>query len=291
MKHIALVLALLMIVASADAALTRTLKGTLTGDDLYRWDIISVPIEDEDMRHSMIDGSPGDTPGSGTGGSMVVGPETAWGDYGHYTSLIGIPDMISYLPQNENITSGDDIVSATFRVSHRSPSGGEIIGVHAVTSPWLSTGAQTVFTALHRVAGGEDPYWLADIGKTPVGGTDYSAFVGFSSADYDASSGGQFTISDTTSRTYHDIDITQIVRDWVDGVGMGNQGLCMVWEYVGTWPYADAPYFNTSDPHSSWDRLPDGSNAGPEFVIVYAPEPVTIGLLVVGGLALIRRKR
>jgi hypothetical protein len=294
MKHIALLLVLLMVAASADAAVTTILKGIKKGGDLTDYRVIATNIEDEDIRHNMVSMWPNDNPGSGTGGSMVVGPETAWGDNGHYTTLIGIPDIFSLLPSN-GIVNPADIISATFRVRHRGPSGGEIIGVHAITSPWLYTGAESAVTALHRVPGGEDPWWAADIGKTlgtdTEGNPTWDDFVGFSAADYDAASGGQFTITDTSRHAAHDIDITQIVRDWLTGGEYANQGLVLVWEYPEAWPYADAPYMNSSEQNSSWDTLPDGSAPGPEFIMTYVPEPVTIGLLAAGALALIRRKR
>ena len=295
MKHIALILALLMIVSTADAALTKTIKGLCTGDDIFRvidGSVISVDVQDTKFAHNMADMSPRDSTGGQS--TLVVGPETAWGDNGHYTTLVGVVDIINLLP-SATITSATDIKSATFRIRHRGPTGGEIIGVHAVTSPWLSAGSEDLVTALHRQPGAGMPYWLGDFGKTPgtdpSGNPDYTGFVGFTAADYDASSGGQFTITDTTARIAHDVDITQIVKDWVTNGDATNQGIACVWIGPNPWPYADAPYFNRSEDTSGWNKLPDGSTPGPEFIITYAPEPVTIGLLAVGGLALLRRRR
>jgi hypothetical protein len=298
MKHIALVLVLLMVATSANAAITRILKETIMGGDVNDSRHVQVEVEDARIAVNNVTSYPSDTPrGSG---SLMIGPEVIWtpenpNDDWYWSSLIGIADMINLLPDS-TVAGPDDIVSATLLIRQRYPAGGEVIGIRKVTSPWLFLDAEDSVTALHRVPGGEDPYWLADIGKTPgtdpSGNPDYSGFVGFGAGDYDGTSGAQITIVDTTPHIAYEVDITQIVRDWVAGGEMANQGVCLVWEYTGTEPWTnDCPYFNYSESQSSWDRLPDGSDKGPEFIITYAPEPVTIGLLAIGGLALIRRKR
>ena len=292
MKHIALLLALLMVATSADAAMSVILKADIRGGDVNETQMVLTPVEDCSISHNIADMAPRDSNSSG----FVVGPEKMWGDNGHYTSLLGVMDLFNQLPAS-TIAAPEDIKSATLTIRQGGPMGGEIIGVRKVTSPWmLYAEADDDVTALHRVPGGEDPWWAADLGKLPTtdasGNLDYSAFVGFTAADYDPASGSQFTITETASRTAYEIDILQMVRDWYVGGDISNQGIALVWEYQGTWPHDGAPYFRRANYNpASWDLLPDGSHAGPEFAIVYAPEPVTIGLLAVGGLALLRRKR
>lgn len=293
MKYTALVLALLMIVGSADAALTRIMKGVIMGDDALDYRYVQTNIEDEDISYSYPSMWPGDSP-NGTGTSLVVGPETVWGPGTEYycVSLLGVADIFTKLP-NATISGGDDILSATFRIRHRWPSGGELIGVHQVTSNWLYEGSELAVTALHRVPGGMNPWWAADLGKTEGVDTEW---VGFSAADYDPTPVGTITITDPSFGVAYDIDITSVVKDWADGVGMGNQGLALVFALYGQeledWLISsggNAPYFNASERTTS--GIPGGGSSGPEWIITYTPEPATIGLLAVGAVALIRRRR
>jgi len=299
MKHIALVLALLMVVGSANAALTVGIKEIIMGPDVHR-NMVQATIDDTQMNWL---NKPGYEKGSspiadaygvpknqnGDSWCIVVGPE--WGSMA--AVLVGVSDIFSLLPDS-TVASSDDIIAATLRIRHRGPTGGEEIGVYRVTTPWLVQAAgsnEPVANAVMALPGGENPYWAADAGKTP--GTDtegnptYDNFVGFSAADYTTEDAAGFTITDTTRNLPHDVDITEIVKDWYSE---GNQGLCLLMEN-DTWEYSDAPYFQCSEHSSSWDTT-DGSSMGLEFIITYAPEPTTIGLLAIGGVAaLIRRKR
>lgn len=310
MKHIALVLALLMIVNSANALQTAILKDIIKNGDINRTGIKHVNFDDGTMKWANKPGyEKGTSPiadaygvpknAQGEDWCLVVGPE--WQNM--HASLIGLYDLFNLLPES-TIDERADIRSATFRIRQRGPTGGEILGVYRVTSPWLVQAAgsnETTANAVYALPGGENRYWAADVGKTMVIGTaydetnevwyeyeDWSAFVGFSAADYTTEDGQSFTIVDTAARTGYDVDVTEIVRDWYSE---GNQGLVVLFEN-DTWSNSNAPYFNDSESNSTWYLLPDGSSPGIELIITYTPEPTTIGLLAIGGVAaLIRRKR
>jgi hypothetical protein len=312
MKHIALVLVLLMVTVSiAEAAQTAILKGIVCGTDKNRTGIQEVDIDDLTMKWSYQDGyQKGTDPVSmcygtprnsdGNDWCMVVGPE--WGTI--QVALIGVADIFNLLPES-TIANSDDILSATLKIRQRGPVGGEILGVYRVTTPWLVQAAgsnETVANAIYALPGGENPYWSADTGKTMAVGTaydetagewytyeDWSAFVGFSAADYTTAGSQSFTITDTTFNNPNEVDITDIVKGWYDE---SNQGLAILFEN-DYWSNSNAPYFQCSERGGgSWDAAPGGSSPGEELIITYMPEPTTIGLLAIGGVAaLIRRKR
>jgi hypothetical protein len=290
-----------MIAGSANAAQTAILKDIIKGGDLNRTGMVDTNMDDCTLKWSYQDGYekgtdpvsmtygvPRDT--SGESWCLVVGPE--WGTM--QVALVGVVDVFNLLPES-TIAGRDDILAATLRIHHRGPTGGEEIGIYRVTTPWLVQAAgsnETSVTAVHALPGGENRYWAADVGKTP--GTDtegnptYDNFVGFSSQDYTTEDGQSFTIVDTTYGGVHDVDITEIVKDWYSEA---NHGVCLMFEN-DYWQYSDAPYFQDSEQNSSWDNLPDGSSYAIELIVTYMPEPTTIGLLAIGGVAaLIRRKR
>lgn len=302
MKHIALVLALLMIVGAANAAQTAILKDIIKGQDINRTGILDTNIDDGMMKWYHQDGYekgssliaqaygvPKDIQGEDW--CLVVGPE--WGTM--HAALIGVADLFNLLPES-TIAGREDILSATLRIRQRGPTGGEVLGVYRVTTPWLVQAAgsnETTANALYALpVGAENRYWAADVGKDPgvdtEGNPTYDNFIGFSALDYTTEDSQSFTIVDTTARVGYDVDITEIVRDWYDE---GNHGLCVLFEN-DYWSNSNAPYFNDSESNSSWYNLEDGSSPAVEFIITYMPEPTTMGLLAIGGIAaLIRRKR
>lgn len=301
MKHIGLVMALLMVVGSADAALTAYLKDTIRGGDVGLF--TQVEIEDGTMKWYYQDGyTPGDPMANAKGVprdastassySNVPGPE--YGQYGEtYTAA---PDIFSVLPAS-TISGPEDIIKVEMVLYQGSPVGGEVLNIYRITNTWLypgTTGEDTV-TAVHRVPGGENPYWAADIGKTP--GTDtegnptYDNFVGFGPGDYTTTNSTSVTLISSGShpdpeRKYI-VDITDIARDWYTE---GNQGLAMVMTNA-TWPHNDAPYLRDSDKNTTWDNKENGGERCTEFIVTYVPEPATIGLLAIGGIAALMRRR
>jgi len=283
MKHILIGLTVLFFVSSAEAGWIKTLKEVVAGGDLDDPDVIQVDIEDAHIRWDEVSGSPIDNPGN-LDTALVVGPELGVS----HVALIGVPDFFENWPID--ISSSCDIMSVTMRIRQRSPIGGEVIGVARVTSPWLTSGAEATVTALHRDPGNADPYWAGDLGKIPgvdtEGNPTYDDFVGFSASDYTTEDMQWFTITDTTHNDAHEVDITEIAKDWFS---KGNHGLALLWAYEGQWLSSCAPYFQPSERDSTWDTLPDESSPGIEFIFPVA-EPITIGLLGVGGLALLGRK-
>jgi len=288
MKHTTIALALLVFAGSAGAWPSLVIKEVIKGGDLDRPGMIYADIEDTNLQWSLTDTTRVPEDVNGDSWCLIVGPE--WGR--DHILLIGVPDFLDIISSRWHIGSRDDIISVTMRIRHRSPMGGETIGVYRVTTPWLAPGAEQNVTAVVRSPGSDDPYWAADTGKTPgvdtEGNPTYDDFVGFSSADYTTEDAMFFTIGDPPGphNTAHDIDITEIVRDWYSE---GNQGLCLVQD-APWWQDSDAPYFQPSEQDSTWDILEDGSSPAIEFIFLI-PEPVTIGLLAVGSLVLLRRKR
>jgi hypothetical protein len=290
-----------MVVGSANAALTEYLKDTIRGDDLYLFS--SAEIEDGTMRWYYQDGyTPGDPMANAKGVprdnntsssySNVPGPE--YGQYGEtYTA---VPDLFSLLPE-ATITAPEDIVKVEMVLYQGSPVGGEILNIYRITNTWLypgSTGEDTV-NAVHRLPAGESRYWAADVGKTP--GTDtegnptYDNFLGFGPGDYTTAGMQSITLISSGSHPDPDrkyvVDITEIARAWYTE---GNQGLVMVM-VNDTWPHNDAPYLRDSDKSTSWDSKTNGGERCTEFIVTYAPEPMTISLLAIGGIAFLRRRR
>jgi hypothetical protein len=227
MKHIALVLTLLMIVASADAAVTFHLKDTIKGGDL--WQFTQIEIEDGTMEWDYQDGyTPGDPLADAKGVprddstassySNVPGPE--YGRYGEtYTAVADFFD----LGPTAIINTRDDIIKVEMVLYQGSPVGGEVLGIYRITSQWLfsgTTGESTV-TAVHRIpAGNPTPYWVADIGKTPgvdtEGNPTYDNFVGFGPSDYTTEDALSLTLIDSGSHPdperKYTVDITEIAR-------------------------------------------------------------------------------
>ena len=73
-------------------------------------------------------------------------------------------------------------------------------------------------------------------------------------------------------------DITDLMAQWYSGALDPSQGMVMFGDLS-----QQAAYYLSSESTSTDLR--------PQLVIDYVPEPATIGLLVFGGAALIRRRR
>ena len=126
--------------------------------------------------------------------------------------------------------------------------------------------------------------WAEGTGTgTPSGdGATYNTYDGVNTwttagGDYDA--GSAIAASVTTARTWFNIDITSLVQFWADNPTQNN-GLIIVNTSGG-----DSNYF---DINGSSEQ--EGLHAA-YLVVDSVPEPATMGLLAIGGLALLRRKR
>jgi hypothetical protein len=272
MKYIAMLLALLM-VAGAASATQIVLKERVSATDLLREGMTQATIDDLTMSFS---GDPvsGLTALNLTGNStwaLVVGKEGNWQE-----GLVGLANLTSYIPVPSSL-----IESATFRIRQRSPSYvGEEFGVYRVLTPWMynAPGANETVVTATIIIPGDEPWKWGD-------GT-----ADFTSADYTTVDGGAFTITTTTSNTPYDVDITDIVKGWVDDPSTNNGLLVYMtnWYSGALWD-GDTPYF-----HPSEDGLIGPTDAriysGVEFIINYVPEPATMALLAAGGIALLRRR-
>ena len=205
MKYTALLLALLMVVGSANAQRTAYLKDMIfegSGDE-YLFDKIEIedgtlkwdcpgafpPVDPDDYDYttdpmSYAKGTPKDNDMEGNY-SNVPGPE--WGQYGEV--LTGVQNFFDLLPE-AILTGPEDIVHCDMVLYQGGPTGGEELGIFRVTTPWLAEGEDSgnvsAVTRMAKPGGETGPWWAADAYKADPGGTDpdYSGFTGFSPADY-----------------------------------------------------------------------------------------------------------
>jgi hypothetical protein len=277
MKHIALVLALLMIAGSAQAYPRYVIK-TDCDEPAYGDDTIvdiacegtnlAVGPDVDDVSHETY--------------AMITNTDASGND--NMVALYGYCDLLTATP---GITDGSEILNVTLRWVQRGASE-QLIEINRITSPWLvEEGVEYTVTGIHRVTGGGDPYWMEDLGKTP--GTDtegnptYDDFVGFSASDYTATNAVQFNYGPYNYNSVNLLDVTELVRDIYESGD--NQGL--VFRLIS--PYAADPWGQGDEQTQTGD---DGYDAKPTLYITYVPEPATIGLLAIGGVAaLLRRKR
>jgi len=84
---------------------------------------------------------------------------------------------------------------------------------------------------------------------------------------------------------FNDADLIALVQDWVDG-NKDNLGLMLRWADDG----GVAPPAGT-DMWATYANHENPTLNGPQLVINHVPEPATLSLLVLGGLALIRRRK
>jgi len=164
-------------------------------------------------------------------------------------SLIAWKGMFSYIP---DVTSRDDIVSATLKLYQRGPVGGEVIAVNRVTSDWLLSDAgtnETIVTGRH-INPGSDIHW--------AGG--HSA--GFSSLDYTTEDQATFTIVEYNVDRVNLVDVTEMVKDMFE---YGNYGFVL--RLVS--PQGADPWFQNDERANLGD---DGYLANPTLYIEYETE-------------------
>ena len=261
MKYIALALALLMCVSSAQAYRTVALKESSGNDHSGTQNIV---MDDVTLRM-------GSDENQDNNWCLVAGND--WGQM--HVFLVGIKDLFAQLPDSL-IASPTDIISAEFTIYHRWPAGSEIVDLYQVTTPWLLQPAgdnETTATSIRRLPGGANPWW-AD-----------GEVAGFGPNDYAATPSASLVI--TTSDPYEPnvCDATALVRSMYTEGNDSFVGICRQ-------PQPDpnnGPYFLPGENRSH--LTDEGYEQNPTLKITYVPEPVTIGLLAIGGIAALLRKR
>jgi len=258
-------------------------KEVIKGGDALRTNIVQSYADDGTLGwdyHAYKPGDPletayeeaRDSVGMNGGYSMVAGPE--WGTMG--IGLLGFKDLIDIV-HNNGYRSADEICDARLKFTVGGPVGEEIIGIYRVLTPWMFNAAGENESVVNAgvIIPGDDPWKWGD-GSTafnPVAGTDYTT------------AGGVTVALSPVWGTHYEVDITEIVRGWYTD---GNNGL--IFKMINdTWPYSDAPYIREADSNISWQTYPDGSDVGPSIGF-WVPEPATMALLAIGGIAFLRRR-
>jgi len=284
MKYIALSVALLLVVSGQQTyAAWIEVKEVIKGGDALRTDIVQSYADDGTLGwdyHTYKPGDPletayeeaRDSVGMNGGYSMVAGPERGQMGIG----LLGFKDLFDVLPNNR-FRSANEIYDARLKFTVGGPVGGEIIGIYRVLTPWMFNAAGDNESVVNAgvIIPGDDPWKWGPEGTAsfdPEPGTDYTT------------AGGVTVALSPEYGTHYEVDITEIVRGWYTD---GNDGL--IFKMVNdTWPYSDAPYIREADSNLAWQTYPDGSDVGPSIVF-WVPEPATMALLAIGGIALLRR--
>ena len=217
MKYFALAIALLMCVASAQAFTTVCIKGD--NDETDRGYDRTVDIAC-DGTYMAVGSSLNDT---NRGGYYALVMNTDSEGYHNAVTLVGWKGMFDEIPE---ITSVDDIDSATLKMYQRGTWAEDLVCARRVTSQWLlqDPGSnEYVATGLTRAAGGESTTWAA-------------GEAGFGSGDYTRTGEALWTLApyDVDQETY--VDVTQIVKDMFTE---GNQGFAL----FDVAPIAGDPWF------------------------------------------------
>ena len=239
MKHVALLLAVLMVAGSAQAVTTVLREGGEYNED----GAIDVSFDVLSITDDGVDG-------------LANAPDyysAMASDPAFY--VIGVKDMMSYLPADPN-----DIVSVTLTLVQMWGDN-DYLDCYRITTPWMTdaAGASEFNTN----------WYYADIANT----TTWSA-GDFSTADYTTADGAHADFDESVYADPYDYDVTaQVLAMYTDG----NNG----WVAFSEPDLSVNTYSEDTDIHKR-----------PYVTIEYVPEPATIGLLAIGGIgALIRRKR
>ncbi len=181
----------------------------------------------------------------------------------NYWSLLGIKDLFSQIPKNNG---SDTIVfdSALLSLCCSTNAGGNTT-FYRVTSDWMT---EAPSLSESDTSGNErdmdaDLTWAAG---------------GFSNADYDAANGILHAWPADNKWNYHDFDITDIVADIYDTEI--NYGIAWLTYESDTRAYSSESSHTTRRPILSV-----------EYHYEPIPEPASMTLIALGGLAILRRRR
>lgn len=304
MKHIALLLTVALIAGMAQAFPMVTIKETVAGVDQWWQDagtLIQTDIQDAYIDYADEAQTTYAGPHLDGGATWVhdLGTYTPWGVYDRKI-VVGINNLTDELLP---LVNGSCDVKKAELVIYRSNgwASGEIVNGYRLLTDWMwedtvadnegyDTGLdeyvgddpETGDPIYEDVIGGVSMAYTYDDGVNTYGWGDGT--VGFTAADYTTVGMGQFTtVADGDAR--YTMDITDIVKAWYDEANYGL--VLMLDENSG----GDSnPYWRPSE-STGMDGARDVTT-GLAFHIWYAPEPATMGLLAIGGIAaLLRRKR
>jgi hypothetical protein len=170
--------------------------------------------------------------------------------------LIGVADLMDYLP-----TNSADLISCTLTIVQYWGDN-DYLEAYRVTTPWmyLANGQNEDTTTWYQA-------------YTQGEGTPWSA-GDFSTADYTTEDMVHVDFDDNVYAEPYDYDVTAQVLDMYTE---GNNG----------WVVFSEPGLSVN----SYANDNSTVSRQPYITIVVVPEPVTIGLLAIGGIAFLRRRR
>jgi hypothetical protein len=304
MKHIALLVAILMVASVAQAEYMRAFKEQALGGDAKRVEngyMYQVDIQDAMIDYTDNTYTYGQGPRVNGGASWVhdLGTYEPWGVFDRKI-LVGVEDLTTLLPVSSSL-----IKEAKLLISRSNWwSSGEIVNGYAVTTQWMwptiadDEGYDTgLGTEEDPVIGGVSMNYAYDDGVNTMdwaGNFSPATPVMFSSANYDVTLSGQFATDGGGDTRRYTMDITDIVKSWYDEA---NNGMVLMLDpESGGDPN---PYWEPSESTDPLDPADTslrywetGISSALAIEITLIPEPATLGLLAIGGLAaLIRRKR
>jgi hypothetical protein len=125
--------------------------------------------------------------------------------------------------------------------------------------------------------------YLADV--TSTGNLTFLGYMG-NEPDLGASPYNP-SLSTGAECVFNDQDLIDLVQAWINGTKT-NYGLMLRWADEAGLGHAGGP--SGDDYYAIFASSEHSTIAGPQLVINHVPEPATLSLLVLGGLALIRRR-
>jgi hypothetical protein len=293
-----------MVASVAQAEYMRAFKEQALGGDAKRVEngyMYQVDIQDAMIDYTDNTYTYGQGPRVNGGASWVhdLGTYEPWGVFDRKI-LVGVEDLTTLLPVSSSL-----IKEAKLLISRSNWwSSGEIVNGYAVTTQWMwptiadDEGYDTgLGTEEDPIIGGVSMNFAYDDGVNTMdwaGNFSPATPVMFSSANYDVTLSGQFATDGGGDTRRYTMDITDIVKSWYDEA---NNGMVLMldpesggdsnpyWEPTESTDDLDA----TDTSLRSWEY---GISSALAIEITLIPEPATLGLLAIGGLAaLIRRKR